>query len=115
MSGEKHGRPQRSTFRYGGAQVSLVHESENQAMLVGLISQNRRQGEATAVMLEAMNYADEQGISLWLEAQQYGDWRTSMSNEQLIRFYERFGFDLVVDNRRPRWMTREPLVRGNLL
>lgn len=113
MNRDKNGRPTRTVFRYGGAEVTLVYEENNKAMLVGLHSKNKRQGEATAVMLDAVAYADKYDISLWLEAQRYGDWRTSLDNQQLIKFYERFGFDLVNDKRRPRWMIREPLSKGN--
>lgn len=109
---DKHGRLTRSTLRYGDAQVTLDYEEDTTARLIGLYSENRGRGEATEVMLEAIRHADKHGITLWLEVQRYGDWRNSLDNNQLISFYERFGFDLIADDRRPRWMTRDPILKG---
>lgn len=113
MSRDKHGRLSRITFTYGDAQVTLSYEDDRTAKLTALYSESRGKGEATAVMMEAMQFADKQGTALWLEVQRYGDWRNSLDNKQLITFYERFGFDLVSDDRHPRWMTREPLLKGD--
>lgn len=113
MTRDKNGRLTRTTFRYGDAQVTLVYEDDNTARLIGLYSESRGRGEAKQVMLEATHYADKHGIAIWLEVQRYGDWRNSLDNNQLISFYERFGFDLIVDDRRPQWMTRDPLLKGD--
>lgn len=113
MTRDKRGRLTRTTFRYGEAEVTLVYEDDNTAMLVGLFSRNRGHGEAKAVMLEATRYADKHGIAVWLEARRYGDWRTSLDNDQLMTFYERFGFDRVNDKPRSNLMIREPLLKGD--
>ena len=113
MTRDKHGRLTRTTFRYGDAQVTLVYEDDTTARLIGLYSDNRGKGEAKQVMLEATQHADQYGLTIWLEVQRYGDWRNSLDNDQLISFYERFGFDLINDDRRPRWMTRYPLLKGD--
>ncbi len=113
MTRDKHGRLTRTTFRFGDAQVTLVYEDDRTARLIGLYSESRGRGHAKEVMLEATQHADKHGISIWLEVQRYGDWRNSLDNDQLISFYERFGFDLVADDRQPRWMTREPLLKGD--
>lgn len=112
MTRDKHGRLTRTTFRYGDAEVTLVYEDDKTAMLVGLFSKSRGRGDAKAVMMEAMQYADKHGLGVWLEARRYGDWRTSLNNDQLISFYERFGFDLV-GQPRSNLMTREPLLKGD--
>ena len=113
MTRDKHGRLTRTTFKYGGAQVTLVYEDDSTARLIGLYSEDRGKGDAKEVMLEATRHADEHGITIWLEVQRYGDWRESLDNHQLETFYERFGFDLIDDDRRPRWMTRYPLSKGD--
>lgn len=113
MIQDKNGRLTRSTFSYESARVTLVYERNQTARLIDLYSENRGRGDAKEVMLEAIRYADKHGITIWLEVQRYGDWRNSLDNDQLISFYERFGFDLVDDNRRPRWMTRDPLLKGD--
>ena len=113
MTRDKNGRLTRTTFRYGGAEVTLVYEDDHTAMLVGLFSRNRGRGEAKIVMMDAMAHADKYDVSIWLKAQRYGDWRTSMDNDQLVSFYERFGFDLRADHSRDRIMTRDPLLKGD--
>lgn len=113
MTRDKHGRLTRTTFKYGGAEVTLVYEDDNTARLVGLYSKNRGRGEAKEVMLEATAHADRLGVTIWLEVQRYGDWRDSFDNDQLINFYGRFGFDLMDDDHRPRWMIRYPLLKGD--
>lgn len=74
MTRDKHGRLTRTTFKYGGAEVTLVYEDDNTARLVGLYSKNRGRGEAKEVMLEATAHADRLGVTIWLEVQRYGDW-----------------------------------------
>ena len=114
MTRDKHGRLTRTTFRYGGAEVTLVYEDDRIAMLVGLFSKNRGQGDAKAVMIDAMDHVDKHGISVWLEAKRYGDWRNSLDNDQLVHFYGRFGFDLVAGQKpQHHMMTREPLLKGD--
>lgn len=113
MVRDKRGRLSRVTFTYRGAKVTLTYEDDYTAKLSALYSENRGKGEATAVMMEAMQFADKHGTALWLEVQRYGDWRNSLDNKQLINFYGRFGFDLVEDDRQPPWMTREPLLKGD--
>ena len=113
MSRDKHGRLSRINFTYGDAQVTISYEDVRTAKLTALYSENRGKGEATAVMLEAMSFADKHGTALWLEVQRYGNWRNSLDNKQLITFYERFGFDLVADESQPKRMTREPLLKGD--
>jgi len=112
MTRDKHGRLTRTTFHYGDAQVTLVYEDDATARLIGLYSESRGKGEAKEVMLEATRHADKLGVTIWLEVQRFGDWRNSLDNNQLVSFYERFGFDLIADERRPRWMTRYPLLKG---
>ncbi len=113
MTRDKHGRLTRTTFRYGDARVTLIYEDDATARLVGLHSETRGRGDAKEVMHEAIRHADKLGLTIWLEVQRFGDPRDTLDNEQLISFYERFGFDLINDNRRPRWMTRDPLLKGD--
>lgn len=109
----KHDQVTQSTFKLQSAQVTLHFEEGDTARLTGLFSKEPGRGHASALMTEVMNYADKHELSLYLEVQRFGDPHWGLDNLQLISFYERFGFDLVNDDRRPRWMTREPLERGN--
>lgn len=42
-------------------------------------------------MLKAVNYADENNLTLMLVAQRYGV-TTGLNDEQLVEFYKQFGF-----------------------
>jgi GNAT superfamily N-acetyltransferase len=107
----KHKKVVTTTFRRYSASLSLRYDDDGTAKLSNLYSELRGQGHASALMEVVMKHADDEGISLWLEVQRFGATRDGLDNETLIAFYERFGFDLVEDDRRPRWMTREPLER----
>lgn len=109
MTRDKHGRLTRTTFNYGGARVTLVFEEDHLARLIDLYSENRGRGDATAVMTEAVTFADKHGIAIWLEAKRYGNPHNSLDNRQLMHFYERFGFDLEQNGLPTYIMTREPI------
>jgi GNAT superfamily N-acetyltransferase len=108
----KHDRITSSIFKLESASLTLHFEDDGTAKLTNLISQQQGQGHATALMIEVMAFADANRIPVWLEVQRYGNPREGLDNNALIRFYERFGFELTSDLSRPRIMTREPLLEG---
>lgn len=113
MSRDKKGRLSRITFSFGEAKVTISYEDDKTAKLSALYSKSRGRGDAKAVMMEAIQFADKHRTSLWLEVQRYGEWRNSLNNKQLVAFYERFGFDLLPDDKHPLRMVREPLLKGD--
>jgi hypothetical protein len=56
------------------------------------------------------SHADENGLTLILIAQEYGRFDRSLTNEQLVEFYKKFGFDIDTDSgiKLPPSMTRYP-------
>jgi ribosomal protein S18 acetylase RimI-like enzyme len=50
--------------------------------------QYRRRGVATSLLQQVLADADKEGVTLWLEVLSSGD----MTDEQLGKWYEKFGF-----------------------
>jgi len=98
-------------FTFQSAQVTITHADAKTAKLSSLYSQRRGQGHATTLLEEVVEYADKNGISLWLEVRRYGDPHGGLDNSQLIRLYEKFGFDVLEDERQLVVMGRYPLER----
>lgn len=77
--------------------------------LVSLESDNPRKGHATALMHQVCAEADVGGIVLLLQPKPFGE---GMNEEQLGKFYERFGF-VTVQEVPAKLMARQPrLVRA---
>lgn len=80
------------TLLFSHASASLRLKGDSQSMyLIGLYSQKPGYGHATELMRIVCRYADEQNTEIRLTAKQFGNPR-GLTNEQLSRFYERFGF-----------------------
>lgn len=107
----KQERIVKAIFTCQSAQVTMTHSDSKTAKLSNLYSQERGKGHATSLLEEVMDYADKNGISLWLEVQRYGNPRNGLDNSQLIRLYEKFGFDVLEDRRTLVMMGRYPLER----
>lgn len=101
-------------FSYESAQVNLLFAPDDQklAKVCNLYAQIRGAGHASKLLMEVTEYADKHGIHLWLEAQRYGKPQGGLTNEQLVRFYGSFGFDVVDDGNKPVMMGRYPLLKG---
>lgn len=82
------------TFRHGSASALLLIYEFGPCLVTTLYSNDPGKGHAKAVMQEIVDYADERGLSLALSARQFNNER-GLNNDQLILFYEKFGFHLI--------------------
>ena len=105
----------RIRFAHESARVYFLfdNEEETRAQVVDVMALQRGRGHATEALKKAVAYADRQGIILWLDVQRNGNPRNTLSNEQLVKFYEKFGFSSYPSHRRPTRMARKPLLKGD--
>jgi GNAT superfamily N-acetyltransferase len=83
----------RSVVTYETTSIEIFMDPvENAGRLSSLFSVTRNQGYATALMNMMCDWADENGVYLWLVAKPYGTPHGTLNPAQLINFYERFGF-----------------------
>lgn len=82
------------SLQYESATVRLQMRYDKQLIVSHLYSTKPRQGHARRLMELVCAYADVQAKYAILRAGQYG-LATGMNNDQLVRFYESFGFALV--------------------
>lgn len=83
------------TFSYGSASVNLIlWKNQNHATVSGLHSKQRGIGHATKLMQQVIDFADEYGKRLILTACATEP-ESGLSQTQLVRFYEKFGFVVV--------------------
>lgn len=108
----KHEKVTKTIFRLKSAQVTVTHGDDNTAKLSSLYAQERGRGHASDLLRIVTDWADDNRISLWLEVQRYGDPHGGLDNSQLIRLYEKFGFDVLEDGQRLVMMGRYPLLKG---
>lgn len=78
-------------FHAENARLKISLLPNREAMLSDLYSREPRKGHATAVMKKAVEFADERGVTLYLQAKRYG-YSRGLDNKQLVSFYEKFGF-----------------------
>ena len=74
----------------------------NSATVTGLYSRERNKGHATALMQKIVEWADANNMTLILDVLRFGH-PIGPDNAYLIRFYEKFGFE--VHNPRARIKT----------
>ena len=108
----KHDRVVTDKFKTLSAQATLRYEDDKTAKLYNVYSEIRGQGHATHLLSSIVEFADDEGITIWLDVQSYGDPHTVLTNSQLITFYEKFGFDVLDRSHRPVRMVRYPLLKG---
>lgn len=92
-------------FKHETAQVQLIVWENGDATVSALYSKERKQGHATALMQQVVEYADERNMRLILDAQQFGH-PIGPDNSYLVAFYERFGFMVVNPRGRIKTMIR---------
>lgn len=87
-------------FTYGQASAYIFPLDEDTYAISNVWSTERGVGHGTGVMEEIINWADAYEVTLRLVVQRYGNpnW-PGLDNQQLIRFYEKFGF--VADDAKP--------------
>jgi len=81
----------RKRFKYKSATAELSIWGGNHATVFALHAAKKHRGHATHVLDEITAYADKHGLRLHILAEAYGK-RTFKSNEELAKFYARFGF-----------------------
>jgi GNAT superfamily N-acetyltransferase len=82
-------------FRYESA-TCAVSVNGTKAKLLRVHAKTRGQGHATALLKRVMAWVDSNGYSISLVVKSYGHpTQTIMSNDQLIEFYKKFGFELI--------------------
>ena len=110
----KRNQASKTTFKLESAQATLKYDpdEDNVALLDGLHSRIRGQGHASALLQTIIDFADKRGLYLWLKVQRYSDPHGGLDNSQLIRLYEKFGFDILNDQDKPVTMGRIPLLKG---
>lgn len=78
-------------FVYNKASLLLAPVGKHGFILSNLYSRDRGKGEGTKVLQMALDYVDTQGGEVMLWAQQFGDIH-GLRDQELISWYERFGF-----------------------
>lgn len=78
-------------FTYKSSSLEL-RERDGYMQLVNLYSKEPGKGHATSLLTKVCEYADQHGVTIQLIAKQYGN-SHGLSNEQLSKLYERFGFN----------------------
>lgn len=104
-----HNRIIKTVFKFQSARVTLEHFDNGTAKLSGLYSEERGQGHASELLMEVTRYADKHELAMWLILQRFGDPHGGLSNQQLVSFYQKFGFDILDDTERPITMIRYPI------
>lgn len=96
-------------FHYEGAscEVTIV---DGRGLVHRLYSKTRGQGHAKGLLTAVTEWADENGLELFLRAQPYGGpVQTMLDMNQLIKLYERFGFERTEQD--DICMTNIPMIR----
>ncbi len=90
-------------FTHKSANAKLTIWDDKNATVSNVFSVRRGQGQATRVIQHICKYADDNGMSLLLEVQQYGYADgDSPDNSGLKRWYRSFGFVSCEGNRMVR-------------
>ena len=83
----------RSVVTYETTSIEIFMDSkDNSGRLSNLFSVTRNRGYATGLLNMICDWADENGVYLWLVAKPYGTPRGTLDPVQLVNFYKRFGF-----------------------
>ena len=100
-------------FMFDSATAKLAVYDDETAYLSNVFSRRRGLGHASKVMNMVTDYADEHGLYLYLEAKQYGySDSKALRNEDLVVFYEKFGFIRIGNSPEKIEMYRHSLERG---
>ena len=88
----------RGEYIYGD-EVSLSFntfgaKNENEVKLEGIVAFEKGKGQGQAAMNDINKVADEQGVTLTLDAKPFGNDPNSLNKKQLIDFYKKNGFNV---------------------
>ena len=79
-------------FRHESAACEVTVD-DRRGFVTRVYSKIRSRGHAKGLLRLLIEWADENDVELYLRAQGYGGpVQTMLDNNQLIKFYERFGF-----------------------
>jgi len=85
-------------FKLGMASAQLLIWDDGTSRLSNVYSRDRGLGQATRLLEKIAAFADEQKLSIFLTVKRFGyaD-RKALTNAQLVEFYSKFGFEIVLD------------------
>jgi ribosomal protein S18 acetylase RimI-like enzyme len=92
-------------FKNESARCILHIWDDKSATVSSVHSVIRNQGHATGLMKKVTDYADEHGLALLLDVNQFGH-PIGPDNAYLIGFYQRFGFEILNVRARVKTMRR---------
>lgn len=80
------------TFEYESARCTVLIK-DGRGFVSHVYAKTRRQGHGTGLLKLVCDFADKNGLELYLFARGYGGpVQTMMNSRQLVEFYESFGF-----------------------
>ena len=99
-------------FHYESASCEVTIVS-GQGLVHRVYAEKRGLGHATGLLRRVAEWADENDLELFLRAQAYGHpVQTILDNNQLIKFYSKFGFERVkIKDDDDICMTNIPMLR----
>lgn len=81
-------------FKSASAQLQ-IGEDGDQAKVTRVYASQRGQGHGSGLLTVIEQFADERGMSLWLEVEPYKKVAHEILDlEQLVSFYQRHGFEM---------------------
>jgi GNAT superfamily N-acetyltransferase len=101
-------KPRVLQFKHESATLTFTDWKDGTASISDVFSAEKRKGHATNLLNEITSFADKKGLILLTAAEAYGE-EPRMSTNQLVTFYERFGFVAIGDD--PEYMFMERLPR----
>lgn len=105
--GRNINRKDKREFKYESATATVFVGTDRTAALARLLARSPRQGHGTQLMRQIVDWADREGIMLWLEVQRFHyPGKRGMSNDELVAFYMGFGFRVVASEGRLTTMER---------
>lgn len=97
----------RFAFEAASARVTLWDDQV--AYITGVYSRIRGAGQASQVLKDICEFADDNQYTLQLDVSSYGnDNHLKMMDDQLLDWYAKFGFEVVPDGGQPVMMERKP-------
>lgn len=100
-------------FSYEAASARLTLWDDQVAYISGVYSRIRGAGQASQVLKDICEFADDNQYTLQLDVSSYGDDNhLKMTDDQLLDWYAKFGFEIVPDGGQPVMMERKPEAPG---
>lgn len=101
-------RTDKREFKFESARATVFVSTDRTVAVSRVLSSKPGQGHGTILMQQICEWADKNGLILWLEVQRFHYSKSrAPSNEQLVAFYRKFDFEIVDDGRSPIMMDRK--------